>query len=167
MTGPPPATRSKVSPQMLADDLVAGSAPVSLPPLGVRSDFDPLQGRIRDGEGREALSLYRSAERITVAPDAEQRRVAMVEDWWRSYSEGEDALMVAKRNSEVEHLNATARELVKSEGRLGSEEIEVGGAAFAAGDLLITRVNDRAAGIYNRERWWVAGGRRSEAEHRP
>ncbi len=29
-------------------------------------------------------------------------------------------------------------------------------AGFAAGDLLITRVNDRSAGIFNRERWWVA-----------
>lgn len=112
--------------------------------------------RIREGEGREALSLYRSAERVTVAPDAEQRRVAMVEDWWRSYSQGEDALMVAKRNVEVERLNAAARELAKSEGRLGAEEIEVGGAAFAAGDQVITRVNDRAASIYNRERWEVA-----------
>lgn len=111
---------------------------------------------IREGQGREALSLYRSEERVTVAGNADERRVAMVEDWWQSYSRGEDALMVAKRNVEVERLNATARELVKAEGRLGSEEIEVGGAAFAAGDLLITRVNDRAAGIYNRERWEVA-----------
>jgi conjugative relaxase-like TrwC/TraI family protein len=111
---------------------------------------------IRDGEGREALSLYRSGERITVAGNAEERRVAMVEDWWRSYAKGEDALMVAKRNVEVERLNATARELVRSEGRLGTEEIEVGGAAFAAGDQVITRVNDRAGGIYNRERWEVA-----------
>jgi conjugative relaxase-like TrwC/TraI family protein len=112
--------------------------------------------RIREGQGREALSLYRSAERVTVAPDAEQRRVAMVEDWWGSYSQGEDALMVAKRNVEVERLNATARELVRSEGRLGTEEIEVGGAPFAAGDQVITRVNDRTAAIYNRERWQVA-----------
>jgi conjugative relaxase-like TrwC/TraI family protein len=111
---------------------------------------------IREGQGRKALSLYRSEERITVAGNAEERRVAMVEDWWRSYAKGEDALMVAKRNVEVERLNATARELVKSEGRLGSEEIEVGGAAFAAGDQVITRINDRAAGIYNRERWEVA-----------
>jgi conjugative relaxase-like TrwC/TraI family protein len=111
---------------------------------------------IRDGEGREALYLYRSEERITVAANAEERRVAMVEDWWRSYSQGDDALMVAKRNSEVERLNATARELVKTEGRLGAEEIEVGGVPFAAGDQVITRVNDRAGGIYNRERWEVA-----------
>jgi len=111
---------------------------------------------IREGQGREALSLYRSEERVTVAGNAEERRVAMVEDWWQSYSRGEDALMVAKRNVEVERLNATARELVRSEGRLGSEEIEVGGAAFAAGDQVITRINDRAGGIYNRERWEVA-----------
>jgi len=93
---------------------------------------------------------------VTVAPDAEQRREAMVEDWWASYAEGEDALMVAKRNVEVERLNATARELLRSEGRLGSGEIEVGGASFAAGDQVITRVNERAADIYNRERWQVA-----------
>ncbi len=111
---------------------------------------------IREGAGREALSLYRSEERITVAGNAEERRVAMVEDWWQSYAKGEDALMVAKRNVEVERLNATARELVKSEGRLGSEEIEVGGAPFAGGDQVITRINDRRAGIYNRERWEVA-----------
>lgn len=111
---------------------------------------------IREGAGREALSLYRSEERVTVAGNAEERRVAMVEDWWHSYSHGEDALMVAKRNSEVERLNATARELVRSEGRLGTEEVEVGGAAFAAGDQVITRINDRRAGIYNRERWEVA-----------
>jgi conjugative relaxase-like TrwC/TraI family protein len=111
---------------------------------------------IREGQGRKALSLYRSEERIMVAGNAEERRVAMVEDWWQSYSRGEDALMVAKRNVEVERLNATARELVRSEGRLGAEEIEVGGAAFAAGDQVITRVNDRRASIYNRERWEVA-----------
>jgi conjugative relaxase-like TrwC/TraI family protein len=112
--------------------------------------------RIREGEGREALALYRSAERVTVAPDAEARRVTMVEDWWRSYREGEDELMVAKRNVEVERLNAIARELMRAEGRLGEKEIEVGEARFAAGDQVITRVNDRANDIYNRERWRVA-----------
>ncbi len=111
---------------------------------------------IREGEGREALSLYRSAERVTVAPDAEARREAMVSDWWRSHNNGEDALMVAKRNVEVARLNATARELMRAEGRLGEKEIEVGEARFAAGDQVITRVNDRSNDIYNRERWQVA-----------
>jgi conjugative relaxase-like TrwC/TraI family protein len=113
--------------------------------------------RIREGDGSDALSLYRSAERVTVAEDAEQRREAMVEDWWRSFREGEDALMISQRNAEVERLNAIAREVMRTEGRLGKEEIEVGEARFAAGDQVITRVNDRANEIYNRERWEVAG----------
>jgi conjugative relaxase-like TrwC/TraI family protein len=113
-------------------------------------------GRIRKGEGREALGLYESGERVTVAPNAEARREAMVSDWHRSYERGEDAVMVAKRNAEVEKLNAMAREVRRHAGKLGAQEIEVGGAAFAAGDQVITRVNDRAAAIYNRERWRVA-----------
>jgi conjugative relaxase-like TrwC/TraI family protein len=111
---------------------------------------------IREGKAREALSLYQEAERVTIKETPELVRGAMVEDWWRSFSQGEDALMVAKRNSEVERLNAVAREQMKSEGRLGAEEIGVGGSQFAAGDLLITRVNDQAAAIFNRERWQVA-----------
>jgi conjugative relaxase-like TrwC/TraI family protein len=111
---------------------------------------------IREGRAQEALSLYQEADRVTVKETPELQRAAMVGDWWTSFSQGEDALMVAKRNSEVERLNATARELARSEGRLGTEEIQVGGQVFAAGDQVITRVNDRKAEIFNRERWEVA-----------
>ena len=112
--------------------------------------------RVREGEGREALCLYRSAERVTVAPDAEARRETMVRDWHESFDRGEDAMMIAKRNAEVAKLNEMAREVRRQEGRLGAQEIEVGEARFAAGDQVITRVNDRQADIYNRERWRVA-----------
>jgi hypothetical protein len=112
--------------------------------------------RIREGEGREALHLYRSSERVTIAADAEARREAMVRDWDESFERGEDAVMIAKRNSEVAKLNAMAREVRKQAGKLGDQEIEVGEARFAAGDHVITRVNDRAADIYNRERWQIA-----------
>ncbi len=112
--------------------------------------------RIREGEGGEALRLYRSSERVIVAPDAEVRREAMVRDWHESFDRGEDAVMIAKRNAEVAKLNAMAREVRKQEGKLGAQEIEVGEARFAAGDQVITRVNDRQADIYNRERWRIA-----------
>ena len=112
--------------------------------------------RIRDGEGREALDLYRSSERVTIAPDAEARREAMVADWHQSFERGDDAVMIAKRNAEVAKLNAMAREVRKQEGKLGAQEIEVGEARFAAGDRVITRVNERQSDIYNRERWRVA-----------
>jgi conjugative relaxase-like TrwC/TraI family protein len=112
--------------------------------------------RIRDGEGREALALYESGERVTVAPNAEARREAMVRDWHESFERGEDAVMVAKRNAEVARLNAMAREVRKEAGQLGAKEIEVGEARFAVGDQVITRVNDRQAEVYNRERWRIA-----------
>ncbi len=110
---------------------------------------------IREGEGREALSIYQGAERVTVSDDPLARREAMVADWWRSYERGEDALMIAKRNAEVAELNTLARERMKAAGRLGAEEIRVGEARFAAGDQVITRINDQRQNIYNRERWKV------------
>jgi conjugative relaxase-like TrwC/TraI family protein len=111
---------------------------------------------IREGEGAQALDLYRSEERVVITADADARREAMVSEWHESFAAGEDAVMVAKQNIEVERLNAMARELRREAGQLGEREIEVGEARFAAGDQVITRVNDREADIYNRERWEVA-----------
>jgi len=111
--------------------------------------------RIREGQGREALRLYREEDRILVAETPEGRREAMVSDWWQSYRRGDDSQLIAKRNAEIEKLNEAARKLMRSEGRLGAEEIEVGGKPFAVGDQVITRVNDHANRIYNRERWRV------------
>jgi AAA domain/TrwC relaxase len=110
---------------------------------------------IREGEGREALRLYEAENRVTVAQNAEERREAMVRDWQESFAKGEDAMMIAKRNVEVAKLNELAREIRRQEGQLGAEEIEVGDATFAAGDQVITRVNDRGAEVSNRERWEV------------
>lgn len=111
------------------------------------------------GLDREALrrTLDPVAFRSPPAPaaDAELRREAMVADWHESFTRGEDAVMVAKRNVEVERLNAMARQTRQEAGELGASEIEVGEARFAAGDLIITRVNDHAGQIYNRERWLV------------
>jgi hypothetical protein len=112
--------------------------------------------RIREGEGREALALNQSRERVTVSPNAEERRGAMVRDWHEAFERGEDAVMVAKQNAEVGRLNEIAREVRRQAGQLGRQEIEVGEASFAAGDLVITRVNDRRAEIFNRERWRIA-----------
>jgi conjugative relaxase-like TrwC/TraI family protein len=111
---------------------------------------------IREGEGREAISVYEGAERVTVLEDPLARREAMVADWWQRYRQGEDALMVAKRNAEVGELNVLAREQMRAEGRLGTEEIVVGEASFAVGDQVITRVNDQQLQVYNRERWRIA-----------
>ncbi|HWO84773.1 MAG TPA: MobF family relaxase [Solirubrobacterales bacterium] len=111
---------------------------------------------VREGEGRQAISVYQGAERVTVSDDPLARREAMIADWWQSFQRGEDALMIAKTNREVAALNALAREQMKAAGQLGADEIEVGEARFAAGDQVITRINDQRQNIYNRERWRVA-----------
>ncbi|HEX5989369.1 MAG TPA: MobF family relaxase [Solirubrobacterales bacterium] len=111
---------------------------------------------IREGAGAEAISVYEGAQRVTISADPEARREAMVSDWWQSFERGEDALMIAKTNREVAALNGRAREQMRAAGRLGEQEIEVGGESFAAGDQIVTRINDQRAGIHNRERWRVA-----------
>jgi conjugative relaxase-like TrwC/TraI family protein len=122
-----------------------------------RHDLDrEAAKRIRAGEGREALALYRTEDRLTIALDAEARRELMVADWWQSYSKGEDALMIAKRNAEVGELNRLARVVMKEGGRLAGPEIVVGEEPFAVDDQIITRINDHSQRIYNRERWRIS-----------
>ena len=112
--------------------------------------------RIREGRGVEAFEVYRAENRVVVAPDPDARREAIVSDWWGSFSRGEDALMITQRNSEVERLNAMARELLHEHGSLGQVEIEVAGQSFAVGDQVVTRVNAPVDGVTNRMRWQVA-----------
>jgi conjugative relaxase-like TrwC/TraI family protein len=152
-----PAQLGEIEAGGLFGSIVARTDPVVLDEV-VRHEHDlDREGarRIREGHGAEAFEVYRSEERVVVSPDPAARREEMVRDWWRSYQEGEDALMIAKRNAEVARLNTLAREVMQGEGRLGDRQIQVGEASFAAGDQVITRVNDRKAEIYNRERWRV------------
>ncbi|MBW8059270.1 MAG: AAA family ATPase [Solirubrobacterales bacterium] len=138
--------------------LAERSEPIHLDEV-IRHEFEAEREAarlIREGEGAQALDLYRAEERVVIAPDAEARREAMLAEWHESFAAGEDAVMVAKQNIEVERLNAMARQLRQEAGQLGEREIEVGEARFAAGDQVITRVNDRGADIYNRERWQIA-----------
>jgi hypothetical protein len=121
-----------------------------------RHELDREAARlIREGEGSQALERYAREGRVVVAADHELRREAIVSDWRAARQRDEDALMIAKLNSERERLNERAREAMRAEGWLGAEEIEVGGRRFAAGDEVITRVNDQRAQIFNRERWRV------------
>lgn len=82
--------------------LAARTDPVSLDEV-IRHEHDldrEAAKLIREGSGREAISVYQGAERVTVSDDPLARREAMVADWWERYREGSDALMIAKRNAE-------------------------------------------------------------------
>jgi conjugative relaxase-like TrwC/TraI family protein len=112
--------------------------------------------RVRQGRGAEAFEAYRDSERVVIATDSESRREAMVADWWRAVGEGQEAIMIAKRNTDVAELDAQARELLRASGALGKREVEVAGEPFAVGDIVLTRVNSTPHGVANRMRWRIA-----------
>jgi conjugative relaxase-like TrwC/TraI family protein len=153
-----PAQLGEIEAGGLFGAIVARSEPVVLDEvIRHRHELEREAAKMtREGRGAEALSVYQGAERVTVSDDPLARREAMVADWWEHFREGEDALMIAKTNREVAALNALAREEMRAAAKLGAEEIAVGEARFAAGDQVITRINDQATQIYNRERWHVA-----------
>ena len=72
--------------------------------------------------------------------------------------------MIAKRNSEVERAErAGARGDAGRRSARARRRSRSARRRFAAGEQVITRVNDQRARIYNRERWTGRGGRRRGA----
>jgi hypothetical protein len=65
--------------------------------------------------------------------------------------------MIAHRRSDVADLNERARALMAEEGRLGTEEVTTDARAFARGDRVLARRNDRRASIVNGARGLVLG----------
>ncbi len=103
------------------------------------------------GRGSDALDLLRGEGRLAVADTIEEARHAALLDWHRAYACGADAVMIARRNRDVDELNAGAHALLQAEGKLGGEAIRVGAQEFAAGDRVMTRVNTPE--VANRERF--------------
>lgn len=108
---------------------------------------------VHEGRGSEALDLLRSQGRLIVGDDLPSTLDGLLVDWHRDFVSGADAVMIARRNRDVDYLNHQARALRGAEGALGEAEVLVGERPFAAGDRVQTRVN--APGIDNRERWDV------------
>ena len=112
-----------------------------------------LVALVHEGRGSEALDLLRTEGRLIVCDDIAMALNAQLADWHRDFATGADAVMIARRNRDVDHLNDQARELRREEGSLGEAEVIVGERAFAAGDRVQTRINRE--GVSNRERWDV------------
>ncbi len=106
-----------------------------------------------EGRGSEALDLLRTEGKVIVGDDLPATMHGLLLDWHRDFVTGADAVMIARRNLDVDYLNDHARELRRSEGALGRLQITVGECQFAAGDRVQTRVNNRE--VSNRDRWDV------------
>ncbi|MFN8215169.1 MAG: MobF family relaxase [Solirubrobacterales bacterium] len=107
-----------------------------------------------EGRGSDALDVLAANERLRIAESHDEALDALALDWHRSFAAGEDAVMVARRNGDVERLNDAAREFRRERGELG-EGLPVADREFNVGDRVMTRVN--APEVSNRERWEVVG----------
>jgi conjugative relaxase-like TrwC/TraI family protein len=112
-------------------------------------DRDAL-AQLRDGDVRAFTDAYRDHGRLVARPTAHELRLTLVDDWWESARTGQhDAVTIAHRRSDVADLNALARARMDRDGRLGPEQVTTAVRAFAVGDEVITRRNDRRSGLVN------------------
>ncbi|HET7486329.1 MAG TPA: MobF family relaxase [Acidimicrobiales bacterium] len=111
---------------------------------------------LRDGDPQRAVDAYVAAGRVTAGDDAPTLHAAMVDDWWEGSVLGEELLMLASHNSQVEALNRLARRRMRAEGQLGSKELVAGGRGFAVGDVVLATYNDYRLGLLNGTRGVVS-----------
>jgi hypothetical protein len=105
---------------------------------------------LRHGRVEAWADAYRDHGRIVSRPTAAATRAALVDDWWESARTGDqDSVMIAHRRADVAELNAAARERMRRDGRLGDKELETEQQAFAVGDRVIARRNDKRRDLVN------------------
>lgn len=121
---------------------------------------------IADGHSDQALDILHQQGQVTVTKTAPERDQALVADWWQAAQQGTDAVIIARTNRQARELNQLAREVIQAAGQLGTEEIEAHDHHFAAGDLVVTRVNDKRVGVRNLQRWQVVAVDQSNLELR-
>jgi conjugative relaxase-like TrwC/TraI family protein len=111
--------------------------------------------QLRDGDPSAALAAYHIHGRITIGDTAEDTKALLVADWWASRAAGEDAIMLARRRSQVAELNVHGRLRAELAGRLTGAVLDVDGTPFQAGDAVMTLRNDRRIGVRNGNRGLV------------
>lgn len=118
-----------------------------------RRQHDPTErvalDQLRSGDVDQAIGMLRDHGRVVTSMNAEAVRDEMVEQWWQHRSAGGDALMMARRNADVDDLNRRARRHVVASGQLTGEPLVVGEHPFQIGDHVICTRNDYANGIRN------------------
>lgn len=103
----------------------------------------------RSGQVGEALSIAVDAGDLVLTESPEDAHGQIVGDYCTSLAQGEDAVMLAPRRADVAHLNRIARAARGDRDELTGPEIAIGGARFAAGDLVVLRLNDQRLGVQN------------------
>ncbi len=101
---------------------------------------------------------------MVTGESADELRRRVVADWWDE-RDPDRAVMIAFRRVDVADLNGRARALMRAAGALGEQELALAGGAFAVGDRVVLRRNDRRLGVANGERGVVAAVEPSGRQH--
>ena len=99
-----------------------------------------------------ALDAYRDHGRITIGDTAADTKALLVADWWAARTQGDDAMMLAGRRSEVAELNVHGRLRAELAGQLTGDPLRVGGHEYQVGDAVMTLKNNTRIGVRNGNR---------------
>ena len=107
-----------------------------------------------DGFTSEALDAYRQRGHVKEFAEHQDARQQVIQDWTASRAANHDQshLMLAFTNADVNSLNAEAREIYRSEGRLGTDAdvaAAKGRKTFASGDRFYFLESNTSMGVKN------------------
>ena len=108
--------------------------------------------QLRDGDTSLAVDAYREHGRITIGETAADAKALLVADWWAARTQGDDAMMLAGRRSEVTELNIHGRLRAELAGELTGEPLYIGHHQFQVGDAVMTLKNNTRLGVRNGNR---------------
>ena len=119
-----------------------------------RRQHDPLEqdalARVRAGVGRDYLAYAELRQRLVVSDDHVTTRARLLADWWQHARDDLPSnVMLALRRRDVTDLNQLARQLMDTDGRLGTHRLNLAGAEFAAGDRVICLRNNATLDVKN------------------
>lgn len=113
---------------------------------------------VRDGRAADALESARADGLLTIEPDADRLRLALLDDWAADLGlPGRDKLILATTIAEVEQLSAMARARWADLGRLHGPEVTIhlhdpgrplDRRTFQAGDRVRAQRNLHLAGVH-------------------
>jgi conjugative relaxase-like TrwC/TraI family protein len=97
---------------------------------------------VRSGLVEEAVAAYQAHDRVVAADSKPAATLALLQDWWGAWQQADhdpanEVVVLAARRAEVDRLNTLCQELLATQGRLGSERLQVEDRQLAVGDRVV------------------------------
>jgi conjugative relaxase-like TrwC/TraI family protein len=124
-----------------------------------RRQHDPIERAtstaLRHSDTNRALALLAGHGRLHQHRGRDETGEQIVSDWLDAILDGRDAIMLTATRADAADLNQRARRLLRAEGAISDQFLDVGGHDFGIGDHVMTLRNDYRHGILNGQRGTV------------